>query len=114
LIQITTNLLSNASKYSPEGRTVTVDAKLLEEGGQLLVRLAVTDQGVGLAPEDKVGLFTQFFRSEDSVVRSEPGWGLGLSIVKMLVDAQGGSITVESTYGVGSTFAFTLPVATES
>ena len=114
LIQITTNLLSNASKYSPEGRTVTVDAKLVEEGGQPLVRLTVTDQGVGIAPEDRVGLFTQFFRSEDPAVRSEPGWGLGLSIVKMLVDAQGGSITVESTHGVGSTFAFTLPVATES
>ena len=111
VVQITTNLLGNASKYSPEGRTVTVEMEQITDKGQLYIRVAVIDQGIGITSEDQRGLFTQFFRSEDEAVRAETGWGLGLSIVKMLVDAQGGTVTVESKYGVGSTFAFTLPVA---
>lgn len=111
VIQITTNLLSNASKYSPEGRPITITAQEIAREGRSLVRLSVADQGVGIKPQDQVELFTQFFRSEDPAVRSETGWGLGLSIVKMLVEAQGGEVEMESTYGVGSTFAFSLPVA---
>ncbi len=111
VVQITTNLLSNANKYSPEGRPVTVDVKQVMDKGRRCLRMAVVDQGIGIKPEDQQALFTQFFRSEDEAVRAETGWGLGLSIVKMLVDAQGGTVTVESKHGVGSTFAFTLPVA---
>ena len=114
VLQIITNLLSNANKYSPEGRPVAVTAEQVEIEGRPFVRLSVVDQGVGIAPEDQAQLFTQFFRSEDSAVRNETGWGLGLSIVKMLVEAQGGVVTVESTLGVGSAFAFALPVVTGS
>ncbi len=113
VVQVTTNLLSNASKYSPEGRSVRVEADVIEEAGRPFVRLAVVDQGIGISPEDQAGLFTQFFRSEDADVRNETGWGLGLSIVKMLVEAQGGKVTAKSAPGAGSTFAFTLPAAVE-
>jgi signal transduction histidine kinase len=113
VVQATTNLLSNASKYSPEGRSVRVEADVIEDEGRPFVNLAVVDQGIGISPEDQAGLFTQFFRSEDPDVRNETGWGLGLSIVKMLVEAQGGKVTAKSAHGVGSTFAFTLPVAVE-
>lgn len=111
VVQVTTNLLSNASKYSPEGRPVKVEADVITDDGRPFVRLAVVDQGIGISPEDQAGLFTQFFRSEDPEVRNETGWGLGLSIVKMMVEAQGGKVSAKSTYGAGSTFSFTLPLA---
>ncbi len=113
-VQILTNLLSNANKYSPKGRPVTVTAENVDREGRCFLRVAVTDQGIGITPEDQAQLFTQFFRSLDPAVRDETGWGLGLSIVKMMVEAQGGAITVESTPGVGSCFAFTLAVADDS
>jgi signal transduction histidine kinase len=113
-VQILTNLLSNANKYSPSGRPVTVTAEKVDRGGRRFLRVAVIDQGIGITPEDQAQLFTQFFRSLDPAVRDETGWGLGLSIVKMMVEAQGGAITVESTPGVGSCFAFTLAVASDS
>ncbi len=113
-VQILTNLLSNANKYSPKGRPVTVTAESVDREGRRFLRVAVTDQGIGITPEDQAQLFTQFFRSLDPAVRDETGWGLGLSIVKMMVEAQGGAITVESTPGVGSCFAFTLAVADDS
>ncbi len=113
-VQILTNLLSNANKYSPKGRPVTVTAENVDREGRRFLRVAVIDQGIGITPEDQAQLFTQFFRSLDPAVRDETGWGLGLSIVKMMVEAQGGAITVESTPGVGSCFAFTLAVANDS
>jgi signal transduction histidine kinase len=113
-VQILTNLLSNANKYSPKGRPVTVTAENVDREGRRFLRVAVIDQGIGITPEDQAQLFTQFFRSLDPAVRDETGWGLGLSIVKMMVEAQGGAITVESTPGVGSCFAFTLAVADDS
>jgi signal transduction histidine kinase len=108
--QIVTNLLSNASKYSPAGRPVIVKAQQIREKDHAWIHLQVVDQGYGIGEEDQSQLFSQFFRSEDPNVRNETGWGLGLSIVKMLVEAQGGRISVHSELGVGSTFGFTLPV----
>jgi signal transduction histidine kinase len=107
VIQIVVNLVSNANKYTPEGGRITVTAA----AGGGFVRVAVTDTGVGIAPEDQAKLFSQFFRSEDPAVREQLGWGLGLHITKRLVEIQGGEISVESQAGKGSTFAFTLPVA---
>ena len=75
------------------------------------VQVAVADTGLGVAPEEQAHLFAQFFRSQDAQVREQPGWGLGLSIVKMMVEAQGGEIRCESVYRQGSTFTFTIPVA---
>ncbi len=107
LVQILTNLLSNANKYTPEGGTITVGARLEDDA----VRVSVTDTGVGMSPEDRAKLFTQFFRSEDPAVREQLGWGLGLSVARRLVELLGGTIGAETELGKGSTFWFTQPVA---
>jgi signal transduction histidine kinase len=109
LAQILINLLSNACKYTPEGGRVDVRASM--NGGH--VQCFVSDTGIGISPEDQAMLFTKFFRSADSAVRDMPGTGLGLCIVKNLVELQGGEIEVDSQIGKGTTFAFTVPVAAD-
>ncbi|MCA9986025.1 MAG: GAF domain-containing protein [Anaerolineales bacterium] len=105
--QVLTNLVSNANKYTPDNGRIIV--RVNEDAGKAAV--AVMDNGLGISEEDQAKLFSQFFRSEDENVREQVGWGLGLSIVKMLVEAQGGEISVESALRRGSKFAFTLPIA---
>jgi signal transduction histidine kinase len=105
--QVLSNLLSNAHKYTPEGGSLRVEAAA--DGP--FIKVAVIDTGVGISAEDQAQLFTQFFRSGDPNVREQAGWGLGLFIVKMLVEAQRGQISCRSEQGDGSTFAFTLPAA---
>lgn len=83
--QVLTNLLSNANKYTPPQGRITVHAAATPTH----VQVAVADTGLGVAPEEQAHLFAQFFRSQDAQVREQPGWGLGLSIVKMMVEAQG-------------------------
>ena len=108
LVQVLTNLVSNAYKYTPEGGRITVRVrKQVDE----FVLCSVTDTGIGMSPEDQSSLFTKYFRSADPAVRSESGTGLGLVITKSLVELQGGEIWVESEVGEGSVFAFTIPVA---
>ena len=107
LTQVITNLLSNASKYTPEGGHIQVRA--WQEGE--FVHCAVSDTGIGISSEDQARLFSKFFRSPDPAVRAMPGTGLGLCIVKSLVELQGGEIAVESQLGAGTTFTFTIPVA---
>lgn len=109
LAQILINLLSNACKYTPEGGHIHVRAWL--KGAD--IHCAVSDTGIGISAEDQARLFTKFFRSEDPAVRQMPGTGLGLCIVKSLVELQGGEIEVESRCGTGTTFTFTVPVAVE-
>ncbi len=115
LVQILTNLVSNAYKYTPSGGRITVQAQPTGAAGDGtrngFVMCSVTDTGVGMSPQDQERLFTKYFRSEDPAVRSESGTGLGLVITKSLVELQGGEIWVESEQGQGSTFAFTIPVA---
>jgi signal transduction histidine kinase len=110
LVQILINLLSNANKYTPEKGHIRVRAWT---NGKY-VHCTVADDGVGMSPEDQARLFTKFFRSENAAIREMPGTGLGLCIVKSLVDLQGGEIKVESALGEGSTFTFTLPVVAEA
>jgi len=109
LAQILINLFSNACKYTPEGGHVSVQVSM--DDGR--VCCAVSDTGIGISPEDQAKLFTKFFRSEDSAVRDMPGTGLGLCIVKSLVELQGGEIEVESQLGEGTTLTFTVPIAKE-
>ncbi|MGB7538560.1 MAG: GAF domain-containing protein [Anaerolineales bacterium] len=106
LMQILTNLLSNANKYTPEGGRIEIHAA--REGP--LVRVTVRDHGIGMTEEDQSRLFTQFFRGESAAVRDQPGWGLGLHVTKRLVEVLGGTIGVESKPGEGSSFWFTQPV----
>ena len=105
--QIAANLLSNANKYTLDGGAIEV--KLRSDGKMACVD--VTDNGIGISEEDQARLFSQFFRGEASAVREQSGWGLGLSIVKKLVVAQGGEVACISQLGAGSTFSFSVPLA---
>ena len=107
LTQILINLLSNANKYTPDGGSIHLTAQA-QDG---YAYCAVSDTGIGISPEDQEKLFTKFFRSEDAAVREMPGTGLGLCIVKNLVELQGGEVNVKSQPGKGTIFAFTVPLA---
>jgi signal transduction histidine kinase len=115
LVQVLTNLVSNAHKYTPEGGRITVRVQPrsnghgVEEQGDAVV-CSVTDNGIGMSPEDQERLFTKYFRADHPGVHSESGTGLGLVITKSLVELHGGEIWVESELGKGSTFSFTIPV----
>ncbi len=106
LIQIVTNLVSNAHRYTPEGGRITL-ALSCSDG---VVRVDVRDTGIGIAPEDQSKVFQRFYRVKDSTVQSVSGTGLGLPITKMLVEMHGGRLWVESELGKGSTFTFILPL----
>jgi K+-sensing histidine kinase KdpD len=105
--QVLKYLMDNASRYSPENNEIEIRGKVVGD----FIQTSIKDQGFGIGPEDQAQLFTQFFRSERSEVREEKGWGLGLSVVKNLVELMGGEVGFESQLDQGSTFWFTLPVA---
>jgi PAS domain S-box-containing protein len=108
LERILTNLLSNALKYSDPGTPVHLRA--WQEDGKVVV--TVSDQGAGIPPEDLPHLFERFYRVKGA--RKAEGIGLGLYITRVLVEAQGGRVWVESEVGKGSTFTFTLPLALDA
>ncbi len=120
LIQVLTNLLSNACKYSPEKTEVYVDIyadkMVLQEDSpaEPVVVCTVKDNGYGISEEDQAKLFTKFFRAEDPNIRKANGTGLGLSITKGLVELHGGQMWVESEIGKGTTFSFAIPQVTEA
>jgi signal transduction histidine kinase len=99
------NLLSNAIKYSPPGSRIEVG--VAEEDGRTVIR--VSDQGPGLAPEDMARLFERFQRLSARPTGGEPSTGLGLSIVKRIVDLHNGVVSVQETGPAGSTFTITIP-----
>lgn len=107
--QVLINFISNAIKYSPDGGNVTVRAEVVEER----VKVSISDEGIGIAPEDQGRLFTQFYRVDSSLTREIGGTGLGLSICKSIIELLGGEVGVVSEPGSGSTFWFTLPFASE-
>ena len=118
LVQILTNLVSNAWKYTSEGGHITIRAQrwLDEQDTERqngFVLCSVADTGIGMSPEDQERLFTKYFRADNPDVLSVAGTGLGLVITKSLVELQGGEIWVESEVGRGSTFSFTIPEAQE-
>lgn len=137
VIQVLTNLISNAYKYTPNGGriAVTVTREQAAQPPHTLsgkvpatkpdvnfvpnpagyVWCAIQDSGVGISADDQLKLFQKFFRSGDQAVRDQPGTGLGLSITKSLIELQKGAIWVESdgVPGQGSTFAFSIPIAAE-
>jgi len=101
------NLLGNAIKYGAPGGWVGVRA--VARGST--VDVAVTDRGIGIAAADQEKIFDPFYRAPDVVAAQIQGAGLGLSLVKRIVEAHGGRIAIESVPGQGSTFTVTLPVA---
>jgi PAS domain S-box-containing protein len=104
LAQVFLNLLSNAIKYTPAG---TVELRAHQEDDAIVVE--VRDTGIGLSESDLQKLFQKFFRSDNPYVRKVGGTGLGLSIAKAIVERHGGTITVTSQLGQGSTFTVRLP-----
>lgn len=118
LIQVLTNLISNAYKYTPPEGTITIKAEVLEhvydaKGRDLgaFLQVSVRDTGIGMSQEDLAKLFTPYFRSANPLAREQPGTGLGLTITHGIVQRHGGKIWVESEVGKGTTFFFTVPVA---
>jgi len=106
LDQVLTNLLSNAIKYSPDGGKITIHAREIDENK---VSVSITDQGIGI-PEDQISrLFTRFHRVDSRDSRKQYGTGIGLYLVKHLIEAHHGEVSVASTQSEGSTFTFVLP-----
>jgi signal transduction histidine kinase len=104
--QIMLNLLSNAVKFTPEGGRIGIAAR--RENGSLAV--AVSDTGVGIAPEDQAAVFEEFRQVGRDYTSKAEGTGLGLALTKRFVELHGGTIGVESEPGKGSTFTFRLPI----
>lgn len=108
IIQVITNLLTNAVKYTPEGRiTLSVNGKIFE--GRLLLIVKVADTGIGVEEENIPYLFDSFRRVNEFQHKKIEGTGLGLTITKQLIDLMDGSISVESEVGKGTTFTVVIP-----
>jgi two-component system, NtrC family, sensor kinase len=108
--QVLLNLLSNAVKFTPEGGRISLKAGRTDG----MVQIAITDTGIGIAPEDQAAIFEEFRQVGHDVTRKQEGTGLGLTLAKKFVELHGGRIWVESEVGRGSTFTFTLPVGPEA
>lgn len=119
--QVMMNFLSNALKFTKSGGTVTIEAEAttekihteLEELNRRFVRVKIADSGVGIAPEEILLLFKRYKQASSARTTKQKGTGLGLVICKLIVEAQGGTVAVQSEPGKGSVFSFTLPVAEE-
>ncbi len=110
LRQVLINLITNATRYSPENTTVTIAAEAVQVDGKKSLKVTVIDEGIGIAPEDQDRVFDKFSMLE------KPGWvkkgtGLGLYITRGIVHAHGGNLWVDSARGRGAKFNFTLPLA---
>jgi PAS domain S-box-containing protein len=105
LRQVIDNLLSNAIKYSPDGGQIRVSGR----ADDLQVYVAVTDEGIGIPEDEQENIFDRFYRVRSGVSQRTKGAGVGLFLVKAVVEAHGGQVWVESKPGQGSTFVFTLP-----
>jgi len=103
------NLVSNAVQYSPKGSRVIVSSET--DAAEGTVSVHVIDQGIGIAPEDQERIFERFYRTDQARSRRAGGTGLGLAIVKHTAASHGGTVSVDSHPGSGSTFTLTLPMA---
>lgn len=104
--QILLNLFSNAIHYSPEGGRIDID--LTQRGSRLIIK--VKDNGVGISKQDQQKLFTKFFRTKESYTLSATGSGLGLYIIRKILDVYKGEIKCESTENKGATFIVNIPI----
>ncbi|MGB8346830.1 MAG: ATP-binding protein, partial [Ktedonobacteraceae bacterium] len=107
LIQVMMVLVDNALTYTNAGGCISLSVAVRNKQAYF----AVCDTGIGIAPEDVSHLFERFFRADPARSRAAGGSGLGLSIADWIVHAHGGSVTVESQIGHGSTFTMILPLA---
>ena len=112
LRQIITNLVGNAIKFTEDG-SVTICAECDESVHSPQLKIHVKDTGIGMTPEQQAKIFESFVQADSSTTRKFGGTGLGLSISRRLAEAMGGSLTVQSKSGAGSTFTVTLPLRAE-
>jgi len=108
--QLFTNLISNAIKFTPKTGTVTVTAQHIDTENGAAIEVTVRDTGIGIPAEEADGLFQRFTRGSNALDAMIPGSGLGLTIVKDVVDIHRGSITFTSKIGKGTVFTVQLPV----
>jgi signal transduction histidine kinase len=118
LNQILINFLTNANKYTREGGTIEIFAEPSEnrwdvEGSPRVLHIYVRDNGLGISKEDQKRLFEKYFRSTNDEALSQKGTGLGLTLTRRLIEQHGGKIWLESELGEGTTFHFTIPLASE-
>ena len=107
LMQVLANLLNNAIKYSPGGGDVKISGHVRKDS----VQISVSDQGIGIAEAEQERIFDRFYRVDNALSRETQGAGLGLYIVRAIVEAHSGRIWAESAGGAGTTFHFTLPLS---
>ena len=107
LKQVLLNLVSNAVKFTPEGGSIVITISLLNGG---MVRVAVTDTGIGIAPEDLARLARPFEQVEGQHSKTTQGTGLGLALTKSLIELHGGVLEMDSEPGRGTTVSFTIPI----
>ncbi|MFZ4620088.1 MAG: hybrid sensor histidine kinase/response regulator [Bacteroidota bacterium] len=115
IVQLMTNLLSNAMKFTPDNGSVSIKVEK-EHNTELnadFIKVSVSDSGVGIKAEEIALLFEQYRQVSSSAKTKEKGTGLGLAICKLIVQAHGGTITVSSEVNIGTTFVFTLPAQVE-
>jgi PAS domain S-box-containing protein len=111
LREVLTNLIGNAIKYSPNGGKITVGGRV---GQNNTVLLHVSDEGIGIPPAEQDKIFDRFHRVDNRLARQTPGTGLGLFLVRAVVEAHGGRVWVESSPGQGSVFWLELPLGSEA
>jgi signal transduction histidine kinase len=112
LHQVLVNLLSNAYKFSPEGGSIELRSRRARRDGTPVALIEIQDQGIGMDPAALAHVFERFFRADKS--GHIPGTGLGLSLVKQIVELSGGQIHLESQPGQGTRVEITLPLAADA
>ena len=105
LSQVWINLINNSIKFTPQNGKMHIDLCRTDGG----IEFKISDTGVGISDDDRSRIFERFYKADQSRTRSEGGSGLGLSIVKKIVDLHKGTIGVESKLGHGTTFTVSLP-----
>ena len=109
--QVVLNLLSNAAKFTENGAITLRASRQADENGDARLIFAVADTGIGMTPDQQAKLFQRFAQADASTTRRFGGTGLGLALSRAFADLLGGTVTVESDYGRGSTFTLALPCA---
>lgn len=106
ITDVFTNLICNAVKYSKEGSNIRITAKKIGKN----IQFSVMDKGIGIKKDDLNKVFEKFYQAEDPMIRQQGGSGLGLSIVKKIIELHNGVIDLQSEFGHGTTISFTLPL----